>query len=313
MRRRRSANVRRMPRGAPEADYPAAHSMDTTWFAVDQDGHIAVFDSSEDGAVPNAAATGGGAAEPSFDTFFLQAMRTVRVIAAQAADPAPDQRAARRFEGKARVLVVLAEREAVDERATYRGAERRRPRVEAMLAEYEPVVLSEVKPRCVATAKAIDPKRLAKLAAHHEVAELYTEQDLGDVIDGAGGDDGLYAFAHHWDEDYTPGRYARQAQPAAPLALDALPAAVREHVGAFRLPLRFGDAEKIELADYLRDDEAQTWGEVTLRGDPLSPNAAPHVSPNTSGASVATPKRDWTAFWFLAVVLVVLAVLASRK
>jgi hypothetical protein len=35
-------------------DFPAAHSMDTTWFGVDDDGEIAVFESGEDGAVPNA-------------------------------------------------------------------------------------------------------------------------------------------------------------------------------------------------------------------------------------------------------------------
>lgn len=33
-------------------DYPAAHSMDTTWFAVDQDGHVGIFESGENGAVP---------------------------------------------------------------------------------------------------------------------------------------------------------------------------------------------------------------------------------------------------------------------
>jgi hypothetical protein len=33
-------------------DFPAAHSMDTDWFAVDANGNIAVFDSSEGGAVP---------------------------------------------------------------------------------------------------------------------------------------------------------------------------------------------------------------------------------------------------------------------
>ena len=34
------------------SDFPAAHSADTTWFAVDADGHIGVFDSGEGGAVP---------------------------------------------------------------------------------------------------------------------------------------------------------------------------------------------------------------------------------------------------------------------
>jgi hypothetical protein len=38
-----------------DADFPAAHSMDTTWFAVDRDGHVGCFDSSEPGAVPVAA------------------------------------------------------------------------------------------------------------------------------------------------------------------------------------------------------------------------------------------------------------------
>lgn len=33
-------------------DFPAAHSMDTTWFAIDADGYVAIFDSSEGGAVP---------------------------------------------------------------------------------------------------------------------------------------------------------------------------------------------------------------------------------------------------------------------
>src|SRR5262245_11165184 len=35
-------------------DFPAAHSMDTTWFAVDRDGHVGVFESGEPGAVPKA-------------------------------------------------------------------------------------------------------------------------------------------------------------------------------------------------------------------------------------------------------------------
>lgn len=33
-------------------DYPAAHSMDTTWFALDRHGHIGVFWSGEAGSVP---------------------------------------------------------------------------------------------------------------------------------------------------------------------------------------------------------------------------------------------------------------------
>jgi hypothetical protein len=38
-----------------ETDYPAAHSMDAMWFAVDAAGHVGVFDSGEDGHVPEGA------------------------------------------------------------------------------------------------------------------------------------------------------------------------------------------------------------------------------------------------------------------
>jgi hypothetical protein len=38
-----------------DADFPAAHSMDTAWFAVDADGHIAFFDTGENGLVPQSA------------------------------------------------------------------------------------------------------------------------------------------------------------------------------------------------------------------------------------------------------------------
>ena len=38
-----------------EPDYPAAHSMDTTFFAVDRDGHVALFNTGEAGCVPENA------------------------------------------------------------------------------------------------------------------------------------------------------------------------------------------------------------------------------------------------------------------
>ena len=37
---------------ADSFDFPAAHSMDTRWFAIDRDGHVALMESGEGGAVP---------------------------------------------------------------------------------------------------------------------------------------------------------------------------------------------------------------------------------------------------------------------
>src|SRR5215510_5737873 len=45
-----------MTKGFPcHADFPAAHSMDSTWFAVDRDGHVGFFQTGEDGLLPRGA------------------------------------------------------------------------------------------------------------------------------------------------------------------------------------------------------------------------------------------------------------------
>jgi hypothetical protein len=41
-------------------DFPAAHSMDTTWYAVDSAGHIGVFETGENGHMPRTASTDQG-------------------------------------------------------------------------------------------------------------------------------------------------------------------------------------------------------------------------------------------------------------
>jgi hypothetical protein len=38
-----------------DADFPAAHSMDTEWFAVDRDGQVALFLTGENGSMPKRA------------------------------------------------------------------------------------------------------------------------------------------------------------------------------------------------------------------------------------------------------------------
>lgn len=44
-----------------EADFPAAHSMDSAWFAVDRDGHVAYFSTGEAGAMPGVGVNGDSA------------------------------------------------------------------------------------------------------------------------------------------------------------------------------------------------------------------------------------------------------------
>ena len=44
-----------------DADFPAAHSMDSCWFAVDRDGHVGYFRTGEAGAMPYDGVTGEAA------------------------------------------------------------------------------------------------------------------------------------------------------------------------------------------------------------------------------------------------------------
>ncbi len=50
-----------------EEDFPAAHSMDTHWFAVDSEGNVGCFNTGEAGAAPNCALEFENAEPPSYD------------------------------------------------------------------------------------------------------------------------------------------------------------------------------------------------------------------------------------------------------
>jgi hypothetical protein len=66
-------------------DYPAAHSMDTMWFAIDQAGHVGIFFTGEDGPMPALAHDGN-------TLHVLQELRGVRPVE-QDDDFEPDYRA----------------------------------------------------------------------------------------------------------------------------------------------------------------------------------------------------------------------------
>ena len=46
-----------------DADFPAAHSMDCSWYAVDRHGNVGLFSTGEEGAVPDGAYSPDAAAE----------------------------------------------------------------------------------------------------------------------------------------------------------------------------------------------------------------------------------------------------------
>ena len=67
-----------------EPDYPAAHSMDTTWYAVDAAGHVALFHTGENGHAPVRAE----------GDYFLDRLYRARHPVAAADDYWPDEQLA---------------------------------------------------------------------------------------------------------------------------------------------------------------------------------------------------------------------------
>jgi len=53
-----------------EKDYPAQHSTDSSWYAIDECGHLAAFFTSESGALPKEAVEISPYEEPEDDSFF---------------------------------------------------------------------------------------------------------------------------------------------------------------------------------------------------------------------------------------------------
>ncbi len=257
---------------ASNADFPAAHSMDTTWYAVDADGVVAVFDSGEAGAVPNAAAVSMSPGDSTFDSFPLDAVRIARLAAHGALDDSPQAV----HGGPGRAIVVLAAPTPNDEGLEgYRGASTVEARVAEVLAPFAPWAARQAGPRVLATDKPLSPEDVKRIAALAGVARVLVEHDLYEALErGRAGGDALFGFGN---DDYdVPGAYVRTTTPEEPLRIDDLPEAVRGAVGAFRLPVRFAESPALHLGDHLRDEDAGIWGDFTLRGEPTA--AAPRPS-----------------------------------
>ncbi len=249
---------------------PAAHSMDTTWFAIDADGFVAAFDTGEAGALPNAAAAGpeGG----DFDAWPLELVLVARALAEGTFPDEEDEDLPLPKYPQDVVLVLAPDPEEAP--TTYRDAAGRTYSVHDRLGKGW-LVLRDAEPRVVASSRAVEPDRLASLAEDAGVARVILADEIAYWREDGGG--ALFRFAN---SDYgDPGAYGRETAPIDPLDAASLPAELREKVSALRLDVRFADAAALHLADLLSDDECQTWGDTGLRGE----------APDEGGADARAP------------------------
>lgn len=257
-------------------DVPAAHSMDTTWYAVDEEGVVAEFDTGEAGALPEPGALYHPDSKHSFDAFPLAAARMARLAARGALDteldPEPDS--------DERVIVVEAAPEVVaDGVEGYRAGETTSARIARELAPYDPWVVREAEPRVLATQRPLPLAECKRIRTLRGVAHLIAEYSRVPAFEEQDERDGMFRFEN---EDYdVPGAYVRRSAPEEPIRVEELPEATRKQVRTLSLPLRFGEASSLQLADYFGLEELPSWNdEIDARGQPRE-----------QGAGAADPAR----------------------
>ena len=205
-------------------DFPAAHSMDTTWFAVDRDGHVAMFQSGESGAVPESVCGEEFYAAPDEIAEIADGSCTLdpKGFVAQWAEPhVPKER----LPNRAGATVMMFLRDTAEGRAALDGAEGRALAAKDAIAfEWE----------------SLDEARHD--AIHAAGLCLGCGPFWGERPDVPG----LYVF-EHTAENWISGPYARVSIPDAPLEAAELPEDYLPH--AVRFDGRFAETAQLQPAE----------------------------------------------------------------
>lgn len=230
-------------------DFPAAHSMDTEWYALDEDGHVGRFDTGEDGALPDRAATGLGPCDPNFDLTELEALRLARMLE-NGDDPAGDWRTPATA---GRTLVVM----------DVRKADRALERIGSCMQPDRFAVINGRMPFVLLSEGELTAEEVSELRKVKGVRWTIDVRDSHELLGECGGDDGLFTF--HRDHGEDPGLYTLARAPKKPLKVDRYLPKAASALGRLRLPVRFRAVNRIHLADLLNETEVQTWGDLPLR------------------------------------------------
>ncbi|BDG05424.1 hypothetical protein [Anaeromyxobacter oryzae] len=190
-------------------DFPAAHSMDTAWFAVDRDGHVALFQTGESGAVPTDAYLGEDGFAP------LEAL-PVRGEALRVA-PLPGWKHETQH-GVSASLLQAAIFHLRDEGP-----------VAAELAAGSAARVPAAGTVAVRVA-APDAALIERLHASGACLACAYHFEEADELTGA--PRGLYDY-EHVTENWIAGPYRLSAKPSSPARLEDLPRDVRKHVVRF--------------------------------------------------------------------------------
>ena len=243
--------------------------MDSAWYAVDETGEVARFDTGEAGGFPeNAQAVDGEAAtahDDPYTVFYLQAASLARAL---------DDRELSEFNEWSELSAKGSEKFHVLA-AFPPGAD---------VARFGLSPLWENRHCWAVTTAAWSAGQLNELAGHAE------------AVFGEGGDtffdDELPGITRFECQDYDePGRYMLMNEAEDPLTAEQLPEAIRAKVLTMKLPVQFGTDESIQLADLPGIGNVATWGDVPLKAPTAEEAAALEAQRVTRVAEQARKTR----------------------
>lgn len=218
-----------------ETDFPAAHSMDTCWFAIDQDGHVARFDTGEAGAVPSGALAGDEAHELSQRLGSLLPATDVLYDLEGRQPPGPGDRGSHLgfVPGSAGILVFLQSLDPVREDIDAGRA------VEVPATAGVAVIFNE-----------ITEQRRQQL---HETKACqgcfwHFSSEEGALSAGLA-QRGIFEYSH-LTENWISGPYGREEQPRQPIHIDQLPPGIRTALRQLRLNIRFAETPHIQPIEH---------------------------------------------------------------
>lgn len=284
-------------------EFPAAHSMDTTWFAIDSDGHIAIFESGESGCVPADAYRGEEVGDTEDQLHALPSTGVVHDLAG---------------------LRAIAVRDHLDPAHLYAPFD-----ILAFVNDLAPprdlVARVGAEPCAATTGAALRFKGTERAALEDLHArglclgcfQIPTDE-RGDVAAH-----GAYRYEHTCD-NWIAGPYARTTIPAQPIGREALPDLGK----VVRYTGRFAEAQKLQPAelwpceswepgwlasdgktvhpfegreaDYARQVEELREIDTSLVFLDAPPSGPPRSAPRAGEPPKATqlsPRKPWWKFW----------------
>jgi len=247
-----------------DADFPAAHSMDTQWFAIDSDGCVGYFVTGEPGPIPAAAKESANDASYKLlkDLFFAAPgmllenstqdpkQRHIDAMQPPASLADDDDYEYRRVrlqasdvQGEAHIgclgMLLRSQRllEQLERNRFETGSELATPGGTLI-----PVFCKDVS--------------VAEYRLLHDGGECVACVDLGYWFESP---ERIGIFLYSAADHYEDGPYELEARPTLPMVADRLPPEIRRIVGAMQFnKLRFGDAQYIQPLEHM---PCAVWGD----------------------------------------------------